>query len=604
MAFAVGTLCALVVGLYLWQNDAGVRKTSTRPTQKEPAIQPVALEGAPTAYRKGVRAAKPSSILVEILDADERVPLGGARIHGLPPGSGHAVAAADAMGFVADANGQVTLPSALWEGERTLVFAAEQHRPQAVLAAALLASSRDGRAQVFLPRGIAISGRVVTPWGAPVPDAEIAGYGRYGADFDGSEQFYVPGPATAGEVLRTRTDAAGSFRLAGISKLPIRLEARKRGYVRQSDSEAPPLLAEREDAQSMIVLRPRLVGGLRVVDDVTDNIVSDFRLQYEYPQGESNGPIMSGLAASSYEQPNGIPELGAQVRAGEYWIGALYGDTATSLTQEGHVRVTVTSPWYQTVRGLLVPLRSIEDKGAMTPVIVRLLRSGSREDWGSLRIRVTSTLPLIAPLAWVYLRVEQLDSAIARGERRRVAWTYRLDLDERGVARRSIPLAPGHYNVRLADGTGWAAWKPGMDDPWSEAQISSTLESSLDLNYRASLLRISVKSKTAGPIGMFTLAVHYLPALPEGKAPGGAAPLLAQLSENEVRWWESFTNSCWTHLRREPGIFELLVPPGKLNVWVGKTGFLTPDSQSLDLLPGQVGISEFILQQSRSEDDR
>jgi len=527
------------------------------------------------------------------------------RLYVVPANAGHAVAADAVQILAANAKGEIDLPSTAWQGRQILIVTAPQYRPVTVSALELLTSSRGGRARVVLPYGIRLSGRVITPWGSPIPDAEVVGYGRYGADFDDSEKFLVPGPSTAGDVIRARTGGDGSFHLAGIGQLPVRLEVRKPGFVQDIDREAPPLLAEKEQGEYVVTLRPRLLGGLRIVDETTKDLVTDFRVQFDATQDVSHGPILSQMTASYYEQPGRIPELGVPFRAGEYWIGAIYGNSATGLHEEGRVQVTVTSPWYEPTRGVLVPLRSVTRSEAMTPAVVGLVRSGSREEWGSLRVRVLPAAHLSHPLPWADVRVEQSDAPADPAESRRVAWTYRIDLDDRGVATRPIALAPGHYNVRLADGTGWATWKPSPQDAWSAIEVSPRQDTTVDLEYRASLLRVTVKSAAGGPIGMFSLTAHFLPPLPPGKGAGGLAPTIANLSEYDERWWDDPAGAHYrTHLQMAPGVIEVLAPPGRLRVFVSKTGFQAPEQQYLDLASGQVGNAEFLLEPVRIDENR
>lgn len=114
------------------------------------------------------------------------------------------------------------------------------------------------------------------------------------------------------------------------------------------------------------------------------------------------------------------------------------------------------------------------------------------------------------------------------------------------------------------------------------------------LRYRAALLRITTKLKSGGPVGLFSLMVHDVSEPPPGIR-RTVAPMVAYLSEDRERWWLEYGHPYRSHLRMEPGAFDLLVAPGRYNIKVARMGFLAPEPVAVHVTEGQVVPLSFAL---------
>jgi hypothetical protein len=206
-------------------------------------------------------------------------------------------------------------------------------------------------------------------------------------------------------------------------------------------------------------------------------------------------------------------------------------------------------------------------------------------------------------LPWANVRVETVGAAAAPGSTR-LAWTYRLDLDEAGRALRAIRLPPGDYRVQMAPGTGWATWRPPGDDVWELVSVpNAALEMTVTLRFRAGLLRVSATQASRQPLGMFNLMVHDV----NPPAPGShraVAPMVGYLSQDNERWWLEYGHPYRAHLRMEPGALDLLLPPGRYFVKVTKAGFLDPEPEDVILQEGSVLPVSFGLEPAPKEDPK
>jgi len=490
------------------------------------------------------------------------------------------VPAADIYTAKADPRGVVALPAEKWQEDRIWVLSAKDHRPLTVRPVTLRASAVGGTATIDLKRGLHISGTVVTPWGAPVANADVVGYGRYGADFDGTEELFLPGPEDAGEVLRTRSDAEGKFELSGVGDFPIRIQASKAGYSWKTDSEQQPFFVDRETDHVRLVLRPRLVAGLRIVDRTTGEIVRDFEVRTP----RSEGPL-TGRTAACRMLPGTIRDLGFSYREGEWWLLGCSSDNALSVEDPVRVFARVRASGYEDATDVLLRLRPLDESALSSPTLVALTPT-EPPGRGLLRVRVAHIIAGLR-LPWANIRVEELRSGSeASSSSKPFAWTFRVDLDENGRAMRALRLPPGQYRIRVAAGTGWAMWSPPSEDPWATVSITeSPSEEEVSLRFVAALLRISASLESGAPIGMFSLMVHNV----DPPAPGvhrAVARMVAALSEENERWWLQYGNPYRAHLRLEPGAFDLLLRPGRYYIKVTKTGYADPDPVDVPLLEG------------------
>lgn len=533
---------------------------------------------------------------IHVLDADAHTGIGGAVLRIVPPGSKHATLAPGAFSAVADHQGVVTVPNEKWAEQRHWVFTADGHRPTVADPTTLLASAAQGVVSVFLHRGASVSGKVVTPWGSPVADAEVVAYGRYGADFDGTEAFLLPGAETAGEILRSRSDATGAFRLTGFAQFPIRIQASKAGFAWKAHPEQSALFVDRETAEARLVLRPLVAAGLRVIDGRTGDIVRDFHVQTE----SSDGPVV-GWAEASCRRPGRIQDLGFAYREGEWWVTGCHGDSAASIGASARLSARVTAPGYLHVSGVELHLKALDPSTPATPLDVRLTPTEPLAR-GLLRVQVVSSVPGLR-LPWANVRARTLDPSAEDGPQP-MDWTFRVDLDDRGRAVRALELPLGTYRVQLTTGTGWATWTPLAEDPWATTLLEDPgSEVEAQLQYRAGLLRIACSQKSGEPVGMFNLAVHDATA-PQLGVRRAVAPMLAYLSEESERWWLEYGHPYRAHLRMEPGAIDLLLPPGRYSVKVTKAGFPDPDLEVVDLDPGEMKSLSFALEPASNVDGR
>lgn len=583
MPFCVGVGSALLLALALWLFSPTEPPGPALPPQvaaPQPAATPPSLQG--TAQRVERQGQAQSPILL-VRDADRRTGLGGAQVLMLPNEQSHAIAASRTARTIADQEGVLRLPPEEWADDRPWVFSASGYRPTTVRPSALLARVVDGAVAVDLSRGLHVSGRVVTPWGEPVPNAEVVGYGRYGADFDGTEAYLAPGLTTAGEVFRGRSDESGAFAITGIASFPIRIQASKHGFAWKADPEQEVLFVDGETDQVRLVLRPLLAAGLRVVDGRTKEVVRDFYVQLK----SSAGPV-TGWAEASYLRPGRVPALGFPYREGEWWLTGSYDDSASGDSDSAQVVAVITAPGYQAVSDVHLVLRPLDPSAPPPPSVVSMTPT-EPTDRGLLRVHVANAVSGTR-LPWANVRIEKLKSDTASGTPQ-LDWTFRVDLDERGRATRALSLPIGLYRVQLGKGTGWATWQPANDEPWIEVSLSS-VEREVSLSFRAALLRITATLKSGGPIGMFNLMVHDVTEPPPGVR-RAVAPMVAHLSEESERWWLEYGHPYQSHLRMEPGAFDLLLPRGRYNIKVTKLGFSEPQPVVIDLAEGQVAPVSF-----------
>jgi len=79
--------------------------------------------------------------------------------------------------------------------------------------------------------------------------------------------------------------------------------------------------------------------------------------------------------------------------------------------------------------------------------------------------------------------------------------------------------------------------------------------------------------------------------------------MIASLSEESERWWLEFGRPYRSHLRMQPGAFDLLVAPGHYFVKVTKAGFVDPDPVDLQVAEGSVVPISFALIPVANEGD-
>lgn len=594
IAFGLGVLSALLLALGLWLANKPASHGPALPPQS-PAPQPVdsqpSLRGSPTEQVQAVAA----ELTVHVRGADHGEPIKGARLAMLPATAGHAVRPTDAWVVEADEHGDITLPEERWRLDRVWAFSADGYRPAAFSSAQVLERASRDAVTVQLQSGSRVSGTVVTPWGDPVPDAAVVGYGRYGVDFDGAEEMLLPGPTTVGEIFRATSDADGRFALSGIGAFPIRVQASKSGFAWKADPEQDILFVDRESDQVRLVLRPRLVAGLRIIDAVSGELIRDFTVR----AGHSEGPLIGRMEVSR-KRPAKTRDLGFAFREGEWWLVGCSSDAAVGPQDGALVVARVTAPGYEDAADVQMDLRALGASGPPDPVEVHMTPTEPSAR-GSLRLRVTHAIDGLR-LPWVDVRVEESRPA-ADSAPEPLAFTFRVDLGEDGRATRPLRLTPGRYRVRLAAGTGWATWSPPADDGWAEVTISdSPVETNVVLHYRATLLRISVAGESGGPIGMFNMMVHRLEPPPPGSR-RAVVPMIASLSEESERWWLEFGHPYRSHLRMQPGAFDLLVAPGHYFVKVTKAGFVDPDPVDLQVAEGSVVPISFALIPVANEGD-
>lgn len=537
------------------------------------------------------------SPMIRVQDAVSEASIGAAILRVLPPDSRHAVSAAEASTVIANPRGEISLPAEQWRGDGVWVVSANGYRPVETRPMSLVSEQVDGVVTLRLKRGSSVSGTVVTPWGAPVADAQVTAYGRYGVDFDGTEEFYTAAPGTSGEVLRAQTDAEGRFELRGIGAFPVRIQASKSGFARKADSEEDDLFVYEAGDQVRLVLRPRLVGGLRMIDSVTGRLIHDFAVKIRRSEGPS-----TGLLEASARVPGTVEELGFSYKDGEYWVVGCHSDESQGASDTGRIFLRwVRAPGYETVEGVRFELRPLGSADSLSPTLVKM-NPTAPQGRGLLRVHVASRLKGLE-LPWAKVRVEGLPSAPEEGSEP-LAWTYHVRLDEAGRAERAVRLPPGRYRIRLARGTGWAMWRPSSEASWKTVAITdSSVEEEVVLHYRAALLRVSASRGPSEPVGMFNLSVHDISPTPPGER-GVVNPQIAFLSEHHARWWQQYGNPYRTHLRMQPGAFDLLVAPGRYFVKVTKTGFSGPEPQDVIVEEGRVLPVSFELDERSQPEKR
>jgi hypothetical protein len=595
VAFGAGVLSALILALSLWLLSSQDQQERAKPAESaapQPTDAAPILRGASPAHGSPREAAP----VVHVRDADSHEGLDGALLRILPIDSGHAVPAEDVFTLQADTHGVIAVPPERWQEERAWVFSAHGYLPTTMRTSMLTASAVGGAVTLDLRRGSRVAGRVVTPWGAPVADADVVGYGRYGVDFDGTGELLLPGPQRAGEVLRTRSDSEGRFNLSGIGAFPIRIQASKPGFAWKTDPEQDQLFVDRATDHVRLVLRPRLVAGLRVLDKLTGAIIHDFSVR----TGRSEGPL-TGRSEASLMRPGTVSDLGFSFREGEWWLVGCSSDSATGADDSARVFAMVRAPGYDDVKDVLLHVRPLDASGPPSPTIVHMTPTKPVAR-GLLRVQVVAATADLS-LPWANIRIEELISDVV-DSREPLAWTFRVELDEDGRAQRALRLPVGDYRVRVGKGTGWATWHPSSDDPWETVAITdSQSEAQVWLRYRAALLRISASLTSGKPIGMFNLMVHDVsPPSPEGHRP--VAPMVAYLSDDNERWWLEYGHPYRSHLRMEPGALDLLLPPGRYFVKVTKTGFSDPEPEDVHLVEGAVVPIAFRFRPVPQGDDR
>lgn len=577
---------ALGVGLWLWLRtgvggpagggggepaDLGGKAAGEGGAGVSPALE----------RRPGGGAEEPLVPRVRVVDGGRGTGVGGARLCVVPADAGHAVRAGDAVVLTADEQGGLAVARKGWAKDRIWIVSAPGYRTVSTAPAVLLGGAVGEVATVALWPGARVSGRVVTPWGAGVAGAEVVGYGRHGADFDGSEAHLVPGPGRGAQVFRARTDATGAFELAGIEEFPVRVAASKPGHAWKTDPEQEALFVGAETDDLRLVLRPRLGAGIRVVDGETGELVRDFEVRTE----GLVGPATGGGEASEM-RPGSVSDLGFAWRAGQWWVTACYADQATGPTDPVSAVARVRAPGYGEVAGVRLALAVLGPEGAPEPVTVALAPARA-EPPGRLWVRVVSTVAEVR-LPWANVRVVEEVEPDAEEGAAPLDWTFRVELDAQGRARRPIALRAGTYRVRVAPGTGWATWAPPSAEPWAPVRVwGHGAEGEVTLAYRAALLRVVVTQTSGGPVGLFNLMVHDVTP-PERGVQRVVAPLVAVLFEEEERWWLGYGHPYRAHLRMEPGAMDLLVAPGRYHVKVTKTGFRDPVAQTVDLAEGEV----------------
>lgn len=442
VAFAAG-LCLALLAYVLLGGRFGQRAVAPHPPRlvERPVERPPTLQGT-----RGVEAqqgtAKQSVLRLLFLD-EQDTPIAGVRVSTAPPGRVFAAAGGDPA--KADASGVADLPTSILEQslpDHALLFLASGFVPQILDIAAIQAHQAGSQAlqplRVVLRRGGQLTGHVRDPWGGPVADAEVWVLGVYGRSLALSEGS-SPGPLSANDLIRARTDGRGEFVATGISTFPVTLRVHKAHYVHMAaEGQVVP-----SEGPVEVTLQPYARAGIRLIDGSGSPLTAF-----------AAGVVRSspGLEEGTYAWHSLPPDStasGAHPESGQYWWSFRLGDTA-SVTDTTSILVKATAPGYAD-QEVSLPVRIPADPHFGTPLDVVMAPSVPESTKGTLVFEVESDMPLKSPLTAAVVRLRVWNpsgpSTIP------YYWTHMSD----GVGR--IALPSGKYEVALEGPANWIYYR-------------------------------------------------------------------------------------------------------------------------------------------------
>lgn len=564
VGFALGLVVGLVLFFAIRPTLPGARLGSPKRLGHGTAAtgEPVDVGGDSSPRFAASPGSTAGTIEGEVVAEEDGSPVAGALVYFARANS--LQAASEAHGTRTDERGWFSIPAADGGGAHLIVLAFG-HVPEHIPPSGLQVEAGSvRRLRVQLSRGSTVAGIVRNTWGVPVADAEVRCFGRNGRD---AAQFFphlLPARSTVADYQRAVTDAAGTFRVSGLTAFPVFFEVRKSDHVYFHGGT--PAMAAAADSTVEITLSPVGRLGLQVIDDGTRETIDRFLVTYlPNPALEETGGSRSSWGGKERT-------TAWNRRHGEYWYTFRPADSGVAPGGEQFVDVPVFALGYEP-RTMRARVRWPGEPDYDTPQVCELTRTA--RSMGELIIVVRSpSLPRPLPSAMILIGP---DEGISWGGTSGPVFEVALDGNGQGSAR--VPA--GRYHVGLVGLRGWYAWKgPGTAE---HVEVPENGAVTVELQLDAAVVTVDAIDAEGRRLYDFRIDLNRPPKDPEA-ARGQIAFAYATVMTGTLLEDDVFA-SYREYMPPEPGRVSLLMNAGEHHLLIQKDGY-TPEFRVLTLSSG------------------